>query len=125
MTYDDRPMRKRICPICREHVEGGLWRRYGCDVERVEHPEELIVDAALVTDSLGRPIDGMDDGQPGGDYITTLSGSRVTEGGVPLVRTHGRPAAAVAPIDALLAGGQLADLRRPSRLKVEIGAPRN
>jgi hypothetical protein len=46
---------------------------------------ELIVDAALVTDSLGRPIDGNDTGQPGGDYIATISGNRVTVGGLPLV----------------------------------------
>ena len=41
-------------------------------------PEELIVNGALVTDTLGRPIDGNDEGQPGGDYIATISGSRVT-----------------------------------------------
>jgi hypothetical protein len=44
-------------------------------------PEELIVNGALVTDALGRPIDGNDDGQSGGDYIATVSGSRVTLGG--------------------------------------------
>ena len=41
-------------------------------------PEELIVNGALVTDTLGRPIDGNDDGQPGGDNIATISGSQVT-----------------------------------------------
>ena len=55
-------------------------------------PEELIVKAALVTDTLGREIDGNDDGQPGGDYIATISGSRVTVGGLPLARTREQPA---------------------------------
>ena len=55
-------------------------------------PEELIVNAPLVTDTLGRPIDGNDDGQAGGDYIATFSGSRVTVGGVPAVRTQEQPA---------------------------------
>ena len=40
-------------------------------------PEELIVNGALVTDTLGREIDGNDDGQPGGDYIATIKGSGV------------------------------------------------
>ena len=63
-------------------------------------PEELIVNAALVTDALGRPIDGNDDGQPGGDYIATISGSRVTAGGLPLARTREQPADVPAAIDA-------------------------
>ena len=55
-------------------------------------PEELIVNGALVTDTLGREIDGDDDGQAGGDYIATISGSRVTAGGLPLARTRRQPA---------------------------------
>ncbi len=54
--------------------------------------EELLVDAPLVTDTLGREIDGNDDGQPGGDFIATISGSRVTVGGLPLRETRpGQP----------------------------------
>jgi RHS repeat-associated protein len=71
-------------------------------------PEELIVDAALLSDTLGRPIDG---GGPGGDFIATIRGSRVTPGGLPLARTLSRPVALPAAIDALLARGELAGLR--------------
>ena len=39
-------------------------------------PEELIINAALVTDTLGRPIDGNDDGQPGGNYVATFGRTR-------------------------------------------------
>ena len=55
-------------------------------------PEELIVNVALLTDTLGRQIDGNDDGQAGGDYIVTISGSRVTAGGPQLARTQRQPA---------------------------------
>ena len=55
-------------------------------------PEELIVNGALVTDTLGRGIDGNDDGQAGSDYIATISGTRVATGGIPLVQTERRPA---------------------------------
>jgi hypothetical protein len=54
-------------------------------------PEELIVNGTLVTDSIGREIDGNDDGQAGGDYVATISGSRVTAGGLPLARTQRQP----------------------------------
>ena len=54
-------------------------------------PEELIVNGALVTDTLGREIDGDDDGQAGSDYIATISGSRVTAGGLPLARRREQP----------------------------------
>jgi len=74
-------------------------------------PEELIVKAALVTDTLGRQIDGNDDGKAGGDYIATINGSRVTPGGLPLTRTREQPATVPAAIDALLARGELAVLK--------------
>ena len=74
--------------------------------------EELIVNAAIVTDTLGRPIDGNDDGQPGGDYIATLSRSGVTLGGLPFARTPVPSAAVPAAIDALLARGELTGSRR-------------
>jgi hypothetical protein len=74
-------------------------------------PEELIVNVGLVTDTLGREIDGNDDGQPGSDFVGTISGSRVTAGGLPLARAQSRPAAVPAVIDALLARGELTGLR--------------
>ncbi len=80
-------------------------------------PEELIVNGALLIDTLGREIDGADDGQPGGDYIATISGSRVTVGGLPLARTGEQPATISAAIDALLARGDLTGLTRSPRAR--------
>ncbi len=82
-------------------------------------PEELIVDAVLVTDTLGREIDGNDDGQPGGDYIATINGTRVTPGGLPLARSLPQPAIVEDAIDDLLARGELADLTRALRARRE------
>jgi hypothetical protein len=65
-------------------------------------PDELIVNGSLVTDTLGRGIGG-DDGQAGSDYIATLTGNRVTVGGVPAARTGAQPAIARSAVDALLA----------------------
>ena len=70
-------------------------------------PEELIVNGSLITDTLGREIDGDDDGQAGGDYIVTISGSRVTAGGLPLARTQRQPASVADVVDHLLARGEL------------------
>jgi hypothetical protein len=47
----------------------------------------MMFNAALVTDTLGRRIDGNEEGQPGGDYSATISGSGVTTGGLPLALT--------------------------------------
>ena len=63
-------------------------------------PEELIIDAALLTDTLGREVEGTDDGETGGDYIATLSGTRVIPGGPSVVRTT--PFTARTPRTALL-----------------------
>ncbi|MFI5460129.1 MAG: RHS repeat-associated core domain-containing protein [Isosphaerales bacterium] len=82
-------------------------------------PEELIVKAALVTDTLGRPIDGNDDGQPGGDFVATISGTRVTAGGLPLARTQRRPASIADMVDHLLARGELGELNRSIRAQRE------
>ena len=41
-------------------------------------PEQLRITASLLTDSLGRPIDGNHDGQPGGDFVANLSKKSVT-----------------------------------------------
>ena len=48
--------------------------------------EELIAIVGLLTDTLGREIDGNDDGQPGGGYIATITRSRVNTGGSRLSR---------------------------------------
>ncbi len=64
---------------------------------------------------LGREIDGNDDGQPGGDYIATISGTRVTAGGIPLVRSQRQPASVADVVDALLERGELAGLRDAHR----------
>jgi hypothetical protein len=43
---------------------------------KVPHqPLQLSIDAALVLDSQGRPIDGNRDGRPGGNFVATLKGS--------------------------------------------------
>ena len=68
-----------------------------------------------MTDTLGRGIDGGDDGQAGSDYIATLTGSRVTVGGVPAVRTAAQPAVAHSAVDALLASDELTGLTRTPR----------
>ena len=52
-------------------------------------PDELIVDGSLVTDTLGRGIDGAGDAVADSDYIATITGTRVTAGGISL-RAHRR-----------------------------------
>jgi hypothetical protein len=68
-------------------------------------PQELIVDGALVTDATGVPVDGNDDGQPGGDFIATVAGKRVTAGGILLVKTNAKSAARADMVDHVLAHG--------------------
>ena len=46
-------------------------------------PMQLRITASLLTDSLGRPIDGNHDGQPSGDYVATLSKNKVPPLAVP------------------------------------------
>ena len=70
-------------------------------------PEELIVTGALLTDALGREIDGDDDGQAGSDYVATVSGTRLTTGGLPLARTHRQTASVADVVDHLLDRGEL------------------
>jgi hypothetical protein len=69
-------------------------------------PQELIVSGELLTDTYGRQIDGNDDGQPGGDYIATISRGRATVGGVPLSRSSATPALVAAAVDAVFARGE-------------------
>jgi hypothetical protein len=40
-------------------------------------PEELTVSGTLITDALGRELDGDDDRQAGSDFIATISGRRI------------------------------------------------
>jgi RHS repeat-associated protein len=82
-------------------------------------PEELIVNGSLLIDTSGREIDGNDDGQPGGDYIATISGKRVTAGGIPLVQTRARAATVADVVDRLLARGELAEIARSVRAEGE------
>jgi hypothetical protein len=84
-------------------------------------PEELIVNGTLVTDTLGRGIDGANDGHAGSDYIATISGSRVAVGGLPLARTRDLPGTVPNAIDSLLAGGELTGLTRPQRARSAAG----
>ena len=55
--------------------------------------DRIQIIAADLTDAYGRPIDGNDDGVPGGNFVATLSRSGVTFGAVPLAlaRTTGKP----------------------------------
>jgi hypothetical protein len=75
-------------------------------------PEELIVNGTLVTETLGRGIDGGDDGVAGSNYIATITGTRVTAGGIPQARTHRQPATVADMVDHLLTRGDLAELSR-------------
>ena len=68
---------------------------------------EQHTETSLSVTRVDRPIDGNDDGQPGGDYIATISGTRVTIGGLPLARTYAEPTTVPDAIDALLARGEL------------------
>jgi hypothetical protein len=47
----------------------------------LSQPEELIVTASMLTDAYGRPLDGDDDGVPGGNYIAIFG-----RGGAPMDR---------------------------------------
>jgi hypothetical protein len=65
--------------------------------------------------SAGRDLDGNGDKQSGGDYLATISGSRLTNGGIPFVRTQTQAAAVAEVVDHLLARGQLTELSREPR----------
>jgi len=69
--------------------------------------EQLTVDGELVTDALGRPIDGSDDGQPGSDYVADFSKRGVTVVAKALARARSQPALTALAVDALLERGEL------------------
>jgi hypothetical protein len=81
--------------------------------------DRLQIVAADLTDALGRPLDGNNDGQPGGNYIATVSGSRVTADGIGLARTQRQPVAVADAIDVLLAHRELIRLYRSPRARNE------
>jgi len=83
--------------------------------------DRIQIIAADLTDAYGRPIDGNDDGVPGGNFVATLSRSGVTFGAVPLAlaRTTGKPTATSAVVDALLARDELASVTRAHRPRRE------
>ncbi|MGC1722200.1 MAG: hypothetical protein WA746_24710, partial [Isosphaeraceae bacterium] len=83
--------------------------------------DRIQIIAADLTDVYGRPIDGNDDGVPGGNFVATLSRSGVTFGAVPLAlaRTTGKPTATSAVVDALLARDELASVTRAHRPRRE------
>ena len=74
------------------------------------------MNAVLVTDALGRRIDGNDDGRLGGGYIATFGRTGATVGGVAAVRTLEQPATVTAEIDSMLARGEVAVFRRSLRI---------
>ena len=50
-------------------------------------PVQLQINASILTDALGRPLDGNDDGQPGGNFVATLSkGGKGAGGALTLTR---------------------------------------
>jgi hypothetical protein len=49
----------------------------------LSQPEQLTVTAALLTDALGRPLDGNHDGVPGGNFVATFG-----KGGVKILRVQ-------------------------------------
>ena len=78
-------------------------------------PEELIVIGTLLTDTLGRQIDGANDGVAGSDYIATITGSKVTTGGIPLARVQPTPRDIASAVDQLLAPGDFDGLPHSPR----------
>ena len=79
--------------------------------------DRLEIVAADLTDALGRPLDGNDDGQPGGDFVATFGRSGVSGDAVELARSAVPRPGKTDVIDALLAGGGLSNLRTASYLR--------
>ena len=74
--------------------------------------DRLQIVAADLTDALGRPLGGTDNGQPGGDYTVSFSRNGVTADALPLARIAKPSRSVPVAIDALLARGELAGLTR-------------
>jgi hypothetical protein len=65
---------------------------------------QLTINAADVVDALGRQLDGNNDGQPGGNYVSSPFNSRVINNAQPSVRVNRVSATA---IDAIMVAGYL------------------
>jgi hypothetical protein len=68
-------------------------------------PEQLTITAALLKDSLGRTLDGNRDGQPGGDFVSTLPKKSITFLQVQNLSSIG--ALTAAAFDSLIESGQM------------------
>jgi hypothetical protein len=68
-------------------------------------PEELRITASQLPDVCGRPLDGNDDGQPGGDFVALLTKSGVK------IESFATPSTLTAKaVDALLSAGKLEEI---------------
>ena len=65
-------------------------------------PEELQITASQLPDVYGRPLDGNDDGQPGGDFVALL-----TKGGMKIESIATPSTLTAKAVDALLSAGKL------------------
>ena len=65
-------------------------------------PEELRITASQLPDVYGHPLDGNDDGQPGGDFVALL-----TKGGMKIESIATPSTLTARAVDALLSAGQL------------------
>jgi hypothetical protein len=77
----------------------------------VAQTDRLEIVAADLTDALGLPIDGKDDGQPGGDFVATFGRTGVSGDAVELARSTVRRPGKTDVIDALLADDGMSDVR--------------
>jgi len=85
-------------------------------------PVQLVVygtGASGLRDAEGRLIDGDHNGTAGGNAVAILSNRGVKIDAVEQAQTKAAQRASAAVIDALLANGQLADLRRTARARRE------
>jgi hypothetical protein len=67
-------------------------------------PEQLRITASLLTDTLGRPIDGNRDGLPGGDLVANIKGKAVTLIAASAAKVSSASGLALEAIDRVLAG---------------------
>jgi len=65
-------------------------------------PEELRITASQLPDVYGRPVDGNDDGQPGGDFVALL-----TKRSVKIESIAKSSSLTAKAVDALLSAGKL------------------
>ncbi len=72
---------------------------------------QLTINAAVLEDAEGRPLDGNNDGQPGGNYVGTLGGAGVLIRAQPAVEI--RKSTVTAAIDAIVADGSISLLPEP------------